>query len=294
LIVFCSLEEFRKISTGLFFLLTTISNSFHLWTLSTEFLGVFEIYVYTDAFFQCRLNYFVQNVSRAMSTYFAVGIAFDRLIRSEMPMRSRSICTRRNAVIYTIISFIIFSILWSMWLCPMIVRDPVTELCINTKSALLYFFLNQVQTPVRIVIVLIIPIILMIAANTRMLSNMRQSHRRVHNQTVHSTTVVSAVVNGQNIRRMSEIDRMLFFMMLANVGTFIITQIPFHVYTVVRTYYNVLDTFTNSLVRALLLIWSSIYFGVAFYFYCLASPLFREKFVMMSKKLMNFIRRHRA
>ncbi|CAF1507309.1 unnamed protein product, partial [Adineta steineri] len=47
LIIFCSLDEFRRISTGCFFLLTTIANSFHLWTLTTEFLGVYNVYIYS-------------------------------------------------------------------------------------------------------------------------------------------------------------------------------------------------------------------------------------------------------
>lgn len=285
--IFCSLEEFRRISTGAFFLLTTISNSFHLWTLTTEFLGVFNVYIYSDAFFQCRLNFFVQNVSRATSTYLALGIAIDRFIRSEIPVRSRSICTRRNAILYAIGLVIGFSLLWAIWFSPEIDRDATTGVCI-ARSAYILFLLTRVQFPVRMVIVCVLPVIVMVMANARMLFNMRQSRRRVINRAdLHTTFSVnnSMAYSGATNRRMSAIDRMLFYMMLANVGTFIVTQIPFHTYTLLRAYNPTLDDLTHSLVRAVLLIWSSIYFGVAFYLYCLAAPLFREKFVVFSKKL---------
>ncbi|UJR32105.1 hypothetical protein I4U23_019573 [Adineta vaga] len=294
LIIFCSLSEFRRISTGYFFLLTTIFNSFHLWTLSTEFLGVFEVYIYSNEFLKCRLNFYVQNVSRAMSTYLAVGIALDRLIRSELPLRSRVICTRRNAAIYTILHFIIFALIWSLWLSPSITQDPITLRCIYTRSRTLYFYLTQVQMPARLVLVCIIPVIVMISANARMLYNMRQSHRRVANHMeipTALTTISAKPTRKSTLRRMTALDRMLFYMMLANIITFILTQIPFHIYTMVRIYYPASDPLSNSLVRALLLIWSSLYFGVAFYLYCLASPLFREKFMLISKTLFQYFRR---
>ncbi|CAF1455305.1 unnamed protein product [Adineta steineri] len=297
LIIFCSLDEFRRISTGCFFLLTTIANSFHLWTLTTEFLGVYNIYIYSGGFLQCRLNFFVQNVSRAMSTYLAIGIALDRFIRSELPLRSRTICTRRNAIIYTIVNFIIFSIIWSLWLCPTIIKDPITGKCIYNQSPTFYFYLTQVQTPVRFVIVLIIPVIIMITANIRMLQNMRQSHRRVAHQAEMNTTltaVTPASMNKPIARRMTSLDRMLFYMMVANIGTFIITQIPFHIYTLVRNYYAALDPFTHSLVRAILLIWSSIYFGIAFYLYCFAAPIFRQKFITITRKIIGCLRHRPA
>ena len=284
------MEEFRKISTGFFFLLTTLSNSVHLWTLTTEFLGVFNLYVYSEAFFQCRLNYFLQNVSRAISTYLTVGIALDRFIRSEWPMPSRRICTRRNAIIYTLIISIIFVAFWALWFSPSLIRDPDTGDCIFNRSPSIHFYLTQIQTPFRLIIICLFPVLIMSTCNFRLLYNMRQARRRVFNQmeirTVITAPVSSMPTTNAITRRMSAVDRMLFYMMLSNVCTFVITQIPFHIYTTVRVYYPALDPFTHSLVRALLLIWSSIYFGVAFYLYCLASPLFREKFILMNKKFL--------
>ena len=242
-----------------------MSNSFHLWTLTTEFLGVFNIYVYPDGFFQCRWNYFLQNISRAISTYLAVGIALDRFIRSELPLPSRRICTRRNSLIYASLVIVISILIWSPWLSPTIVRDAQIGSCIFNRSPTIYFYLGQFQAPLRLILVCIVPVILMSASNLRMLYNMRQSRRRVkHRLDVHAvvTTVPSDTPIHPRAQRMSALDRMLFYMMLANVSTFIITQIPFNTYSTVRSYYPALDAQTNSFVRAFLLIWSSIYFGV--------------------------------
>ena len=290
LFVFCSLEEFRRISTWFFFLLTTFSNSVYLCRLTTEFLGIFNLYVYSNEFLQCRLNYFLQNVSRAISTYLAVGIALDRYIRSEWPISSRRICTRRNAMIYTLMISIVFSTFWTPWFSPSIVRNDITGDCIFNRSPSLYIYLTHVQTPFRFAMVCLLPVLIMSASNFRMLYNMRQSRRRVvnHRQTIRTVNPpppsTFSSTNNPLSRRTSALDRMLFYMMLSNVFTFIFTQIPFNIYSTVRVYHPVLDSFTHSLVRALLLIWSSIYFGVAFYLYCLASPLFREKFRLISKK----------
>ncbi|CAF1313561.1 unnamed protein product [Adineta steineri] len=130
----------------------------------------------------------------------------------------------------------------------------------------------------------------MVLANARMIMNIRQSRRRVTN----GTTVPSSDINipvpnissstGTHTRRMSALDRMLFYMMLANAITFITTQVPFHLFICVKGSVKGLNSNISTFIRAVLLIWSSVYFGIAFYFYCLASPLFRQKFIKMLKR----------
>ena len=92
-------------------------------------------------------------------------------------------------------------------------------------------------------------------------------------------------------RQMTALDRTLSCMMLVNVETFIVTQIPFHVYTLVQVLYGAFDEYTHLVVRAMLLIWSSIYFGVGFYLYCLTSPLFRDKFLLFFRAMVTVVRR---
>ncbi|CAF4103337.1 unnamed protein product, partial [Rotaria magnacalcarata] len=63
----------------------TVSNSIHLWTLTTKFLSTFSVNIYPNELIECRLNYFVQNLSRAASMYLVISVTFDRVIRPELP-----------------------------------------------------------------------------------------------------------------------------------------------------------------------------------------------------------------
>jgi hypothetical protein len=231
----------------------------------------------------------MQNVSRAVSTYLAIGIVIDRLIRSEMPIRSRIICTRRNAVKLALICVIIFSVLSLFWFCPLNTINPMTNTCYAGQSAIYNSFINNIFFPVRFIVVCLIPVIIMSLANIRLVSNIRQSRRRVQQ----GNTIIAITNPGLMLRQMTPLDRMLVYMMLINVTAFIITQIPFHVYTIAHVYFKTLDQSTSALVRAILLIWSSIYFGIGAYLYCLASPLFREKLLKLMKAIFNYRIHHR-
>ena len=289
--IFYSQEEFRKISTGILFLLITISDFFHLSTLIIEFLTVYSIYIFRNVFFQCRLEYFVENISRAMSTYFMVTIAIDRLIRSEYPMRSKKICTKRNVMLITIIYLIIFCLFWSFFLYPLSTQDPITGVCSYNVSASYAYFIANTHIFIRAVLVCFVPAVIMLLANIRMLMNIRQSRRRVTNaSTIQSSETNVPLPNASKAkekadRKLTALDRMLYYMMIANVSIFIITQLPFHIYSCIRNNLTGLSAHTALLIRAMLLIWSSLYFGVGFYFYCLASPLFRQKFIRVGKKI---------
>ncbi|UJR32106.1 hypothetical protein I4U23_019574 [Adineta vaga] len=181
LVVFYSQDEFRKISTGLLFLLITIANFFHLWTLTTEFLTLYNIALFGHVFFQCRLTYFIQNVSRAMSTFFMVTVAIDRLIRTEYPMLSKKICTRKNILLITMIYLIIFSLFWSFYIYPIGSVNSLTGFCNFKYTSSFAYFINYLHFPIRAILVCFIPIIIMLLANIRMLNNIRQSKRRITN-----------------------------------------------------------------------------------------------------------------
>ncbi|CAF0744746.1 unnamed protein product [Adineta ricciae] len=288
LIVFSSLSDFRKISTGVLFLLMTVSNFFHLWTLATESTGALGYQLYPHVVFQCRLNPFVKNVSRAMSTSCSICIALDRLLRSEtkMPMRSKVICTRRNVCKLAILLLIIFCLFWSFYLFPLSTQDRLTRSCYYNQSEIYYFFLVKVNVPMRAVLFCAIPVITMIAANGRMLYNIRQSHLRITH--VQTRNTVSQMTRRVSNASRSAVDQMLLYLMIANVGVFIITQVPFHFYAVMHVYFESLNDYIHLMIYATLLLWSSIYFGVAFYLYCLTSPLFRKKFIEILKKILHY------
>lgn len=292
LIVFYCHKEFRKVSTGVLFILITLSNFFHLGALAVEFLTIYNVTVFQNVLFQCQFTYFVQNVSRAMSTYFMVTVSMDRFIRSELPMRSKMLCTRRNVAILTGIYLCMFGVFWSFFLYPFVSQNPLTGACNYRASESYFYFLMYLHVPIRAVFVCFIPVLIMLGANIRMLMNIRHSRNRVADGLTVPTSNTNFAVSsnrhsqrGRRPRRMTAIDRMLYYMMVANASIFIITQIPFHLYSCIRNNLVGLDTITAQLIRAMLLIWSSLYFGIAFYFYCLTSPLFREKFLRIMRRI---------
>jgi len=219
-----------------------------------------------------------------------VTIAIDRLIRSEVPMRSKQICTKQNVIKITCIYFIIFCLFWSFYFFPYITQNPITGSCAAGQPPSYIYFLTKLYVPIRAVFICFIPAVIMLLANIRILINIRQSKRRVADRTTRHSTETNIplpnVSNSQqqnNSRQMSALDRMLVYMMIANVGVFLVTQIPFHIYSCISYKPIGLDKFTIELLRALFLVWSSLYFSLAFYFYCLASPLFRHKFIRIIK-----------
>ena len=296
LVVFSSLDDFRKISTGLLFLCLTISNFIHLSTLTFESLSVYGYSLLPTIFLHCQLNPFIQNVTRGLSTYLSVGIVVDRLIRSELPVRSRTLCTRRNVLIMSMILLIVFSVVWCLYLVSFSSRDANTGQCLYNASMRYSFYLDNASVSLRAVLFSVIPVVLMVAANLRMLQNIRRSQLRVGDvmklveKTNRSATISSVVITGPICRRVSATDRMLSYMVMSNVVTFVVTQIPLDIYSVVEVYAMVFDDGRKKILAYnMVLIWSSIYFGIAFYFYCLASPLFRKKFINMAKRMYSIV-----
>jgi hypothetical protein len=138
--------------------------------------------------------------------------------------------------------------------------------------------------PIRFVFICILPTGIMLGCGGRMLYNIRQSHRRISRQTAVATTnipVISKVSSSATSyqRQKIAIDHMLLLMVLANVCTYIITQIPFNTYAIYYGYETSNNYSSYSIIRAFLLMWSSIYFGVGFYLFSIASPQFRKQFL---------------
>ncbi|CAF1366273.1 unnamed protein product, partial [Didymodactylos carnosus] len=288
--------EFRRVSTGILFGFMTLFNTIHLYTLATDFLALYNITVYSSPFVACRLHYFLQNATRGICAYLATAVALDRLIRSEMPMKSKHICTKRNAGKAIVFLLLFFCAIFVFWFLPYNGWNS-NGTCNYNINAAYSFFLNQIFMIFRFVVIGIFPCIVMAMANFRMLKNIQQSRQRVGicntvtiasvESTAHITKNSRSSMNPLQrqqikLKKLSAVDRMLLLMMVTNVTTFIITQLPFHVYTVVKGYTPVVyDAYTYKLIRSMLLIWSSLYFGIGFYLYCLASPLFRLKFAKL-------------
>jgi hypothetical protein len=134
----------------------------------------------------------------------------------------------------------------------------------------------------------------MVGCGSRMIANIRQSKNRVAQQNSPHNPAIATVgvpiskeikTSDPNRRQTAAIDQMLFLMVLANVITYIITQIPFNIYTFYYEYETSDDFTLYSLLRAFLLMWNSIYFGIGFYLFCITSSQFRKQFITKIKTL---------
>jgi hypothetical protein len=277
-------KELRQVSTGLLFLLLNIFSTIHLLSLIVEFLdSIFQIQVISSGVFRCQFILWLQNLTRSVCSLLATTISIDRFLRSEYPIRSRIWCTPKN-VLRLSTAYLLFSILlYAFFYYPLNLFDDQGNCSFSYDNIFRLFAIN-IMPPIRFVFICILPTGIMLGCGGRMLYNIRQSHKRIGRQTAVATTnipviskVSSSATNYQ--RQKTAIDHMLLLMVLANVCTYIITQIPFNTYAIYYGYETSNNYSSYSIIRAFLLMWSSIYFGVGFYLFSIASPQFRKQFL---------------
>ncbi|CAF1441995.1 unnamed protein product [Rotaria sp. Silwood1] len=252
--------EIRRVSTGLLFLLLTISNSIQLLTLIVEFIDVaYNVRLFHSVLIRCRIIYWLQNVFRSLSSFIACTISFDRMFRAVYPTRAKHFCTCRLVYRIVFIYTLIFTFSLAFYLFPHM-REDSQGICSTELNPVYHMFMTSIWPPIRTFFVCILPVSIMLIANIRLWRRIRASKRRVAPHTsnhVHSTNT----------------ETMLLFIAMSNVLAFIITQIPFHIYTIIVHYKP-----SIVYVRTIMLLWSSLYFGIGFYVYSLTSSYFRSKF----------------
>mgnify|MGYP001073037534 CR=1 FL=1 len=276
-------KEFRQGSTSLIFLLLNIFSTIHLVSLSIEFLdSIFQVQIIASSIFRCQFTLWLQNTTRSVCAFLAATISIDRFIRSEYPMRSRIWCTTTN-VLKAFYVFLTFSIVFYLFFYhPANVFDSEGQCSFPYDEKFRLYALN-IMPPLRFVLVCFLPTILMVSCGIRMLFNIQQSKQRTVQPM--AITTVNPPSKGSNTteetrRKIARIDTMLVLMVLANVVAYGITQLPFNIYTLYYGYETSDDFSFYALLRAFLLMWSSIYFGIGFYLYCIASAQFRKQFIM--------------
>ena len=209
---------------------------------------------------RCRLIYWLQNIFRALSSFIACTISVDRMCRALYPSRAKRFCTCRTVVRLVVAYAMVFSSVFVFYLFPYM-REDAYGVCSSKSNAAFHLFVTSIWPPVRSVLVCLLPASIMITANIRLWREIRASKRRVGPQPSH-------------VRHSASTEHMLIFLTIGNVLVFILTQVPFHLYSVAVRSIRSIESW-----RTPILLWSSLYFGIGFYIYCLTSPYFRSKFV---------------
>jgi hypothetical protein len=283
-------KELRHVSTGFIFLLLNIFSTIQLLSLVVEFLdSIFQVEVVFNAVFRCQFILWLQNSTRTICSFLAATVSIDRFIRSEYPMKSRLWCTTKNVNKLFYIYFLFSILFYGFFFHPANVFDSSGQCSFPYDNSFRLLALN-IMPPIRFILICVLPTILMIGCGGRMLNNIRQSKRRIVQQRLaeHAAIIIRPVLiskTSDGTRQTSTIDQMLLLMVLVNIIAYILTQIPFNIYTLYYAY-EASDGYTlYSLIRAFLLMWSSIYFGIGFYLFCVTSPQFRKQFITKIKQL---------
>ena len=217
---------------------------------------------------RCRLLYWLQNISRSSSSFIACTISLDRMFRAVHPARAKQFCTCRTARRVILFYSVFFAFAFCFYLLPYM-KEDAKGICSSQCNEAFDLFMTSIWPPIRTVFVGLLPVSIMITANIRLWRQIWASKRRVGPRV--STTPHS-----------SRTDTMLIFMTISNVIVFFLTQIPFHLYAITVPYIHWVGD-----IRAPILLWSSLYFGIGFYVYCLTSPYFRARFVSKIEKCFN-------
>lgn len=293
-------KELRQVSTGLIFLLLNVFSTIHLLSLIVEFLdSIFQVQLVASGVFRCQFILWLQNVTRTICSFLATSVSIDRYLRSEYPMQSRIWCTGKNTV-KLCIGYVVFSmILYAFFFYQLNLFDSDGQCSFSYNETFRLFALN-VLPPIRFILVCIMPSVVMLGCGTRMILNIRRSRKRVAAQmTLPNQGIAMAVISvstGTHAtddyrRQQIKIDQMLLLMLLANVTAYILTQIPFNIYTLYYGYRSSDDYTSYSVTRAFLLMWGSVYFGIGFYLFSITSAHFRRHFRKQIRTLFSCCRR---
>ena len=296
-------KELRQVSTGLIFLLLNIFCTIHLLSLVIEFFdSIFQVRILLNDVFRCQFLLWSQNATRTMCSFLATTVSIDRFLRSEYPMRSRVWCTTKNVLKLFYIYLLFSALLYAFFFHPRNVFDNSGQCSFPFDDVFRLIALN-IMPPLRFILICVLPITLMTGCGARMLMNIQRTKRRIAQQRApHIVVAIANTVLSQmssntmddHRRQTAVIDHMLLLMVLANVVAYTVTQLPFNIYTLYYGFGTSADFQLYSLMRVLLLIWSSIYFGIGFYLFCLTSSPFRKRFITKIQQLRHCDRQPRA
>ncbi|CAF1098929.1 unnamed protein product [Didymodactylos carnosus] len=290
----------RKVSTSIFFLSLSVTDTIYLLTCVYDFtqMGLKIPDPSSTNKYQrlCQFRNFIAYSAINCSAWTLFSISADRWIRTRYPTKVGRICTPRNAAV-TLLSILVFSMVMnSHYLTPMFGAfvPGLTILCApnNVHRVYPYYdFYTKYWQIIRALISIIIPAILMVLALGDMFVNIYKRRRSLLGQrtneglTVHSirnTLTMNNIMDTTKIKQSSFIQKQMFILMLSSIIVFLVTTLPMATYYIIvyQPAVSLDRSITNVVLMLCLFTFTlNINYAINFYIHCLTSKLFRKEFI---------------
>jgi hypothetical protein len=276
-ILVLSKKELRSNPCAWLFLMSSImSISTFFSGLTTRILSGWQLDYSTTNRFLCKLRGLVAFGS-LNATFWLIALAtIDRWLSSSILTSRRQKSTLKNAQRGTI--FIIslsFGLYIQMLVCyeANLINTPTK--CYSKSSACL--LLNNLSLAL---ISILCPLLIMILFGLMTISNIRQSHLRIHHQPTNASGQPTNTTGQQNQRK--KIDRQLLIMLFFQITVFLILSLPlpidrFYLTFTSNNYITTLQTSIDSFIYNLALLAIYLANGIPFYIYTICGgSIFRK------------------
>jgi len=294
-------HRMRQISSSIFLLTLSISDTIALITSLWFFLAdAFSIHLQNYSALACRFRTFFAYVFMDLSSWCLAGLAFDRFLRTEIPLRAKLICIPRNALIMILIFFLLLCGINGHYFSAGIGQERggnrTTAHCLENREAYpnYYYFYKIIWPKIDMIVFCFLPACIMIFCNVRIIYILRR--QRHHFEKFGSANGQVKIINIQQtlngsvpIKRSpshrKSIERQMSLMMSSCVIVFLSTTVPVTIYLIFLEQVivkhpnfvqdNAYYLFIFRMLRALMY----THFGCNFYLYCLTSRIFRGEFI---------------
>ena len=300
LITFSS-QRMRHISSSIFLLILSISDIIALITSLWFFMAdAFSIQLQNYSALACRFRTFFAYVFMDLSSWCIAGLAFDRFLRTEIPLRAKLICTSRNALITVAIFFLLLCGINGHYFSAGIGQERggnrTTAHCLENREEYpnYYYFYKIIWPKIDMIVFCFLPACIMVLCNVRILFILRRQRHHFENGGNKSDqpriTSIQQTLNGtvplkKSPSHRKSIERQMSLMMSSCVIVFLCTTVPVTIYLILLEQVivsypnfardNAYYVFIFRMLRALMY----IHFACNFYLYCLTSRAFRGEFI---------------
>ncbi|UJR35876.1 hypothetical protein I4U23_028619 [Adineta vaga] len=297
-----SSRRMRQISSSIFLLVLSISDIVALITSLWFFLAdAFAIPLQNYSALACRFRTFFAYVFMDLSSWCIAGLAFDRYLRTKLPLGSRTLCTPRNASLMIFICFLILCLINGHYFSPGIGQERgenrTTAHCLENRDVYpnYYYFLKIIWPKIDLFVFCFLPAFVMILCNAKIICLVKR--RRHHLENTDGQELSKTPLNRQqtlngvpssrkttNIHRKA-LERQMSLMMAACVIVFLCLTVPVSIYLLVLERLSIKTPnfardnpfwlFLFRILRSLMY----VHYSSSFYLYCLTSRIFRAEFI---------------